>query len=60
MIIQNLEKKIRTVTIVTVTTVVVSACLVAFTLYSAFSMVCAEQRHPPPCGENISTGRPDD
>ena len=39
MIIQNLEKKIRTVTIVTVTTVVVSACLVAFTLYSAFSMV---------------------
>ena len=38
-----MEKKIRTVTIVTVTTVVVSACLVAFTLYSAFSMVEKEQ-----------------
>ena len=44
MIIQNLEKKIRTVTIVTVTTVVVSACLVAFTLYSAFSMVLLAER----------------
>ena len=43
MIIQNLEKKIRTVTIVTVFTVVASACMVAFALYSAFSMVEKEQ-----------------
>lgn len=43
MIIQNLERKIRIVTIVTVTTVISSAILVAFTLYSAFAMVSKEQ-----------------